>query len=153
MSATTQDPRGQTVTRTRYPNGIGSPGTAVAYGYAYDHAGNLETVTDAAGNQWQYSYDSLGRQLRADDPDAGDSTATYDDAGQVLTSTLDPAVRHQSSGVTPTTTSGARPPNLSGPARPSNRSTAGSLIPPQTESACRPRLRPTTTTPCSTPKR
>lgn len=56
--------------------------------YTYDQKnGELATVTDHAGNQWKYTYDLRGRRIAVDDPDRGESTSTYDAAGQVLTTT------------------------------------------------------------------
>jgi RHS repeat-associated protein len=54
----------------------------------YDALGQFTGMTDAAGNQWTYGHDFLGRQTSVTDPDAGTSTSTYDLAGQ-LTSTTD----------------------------------------------------------------
>jgi RHS repeat-associated protein len=55
--------------------------------YTYTKRDQLATVTDDAGNVWRYGYDVLGRKVRTDDPDAGVSTMTYDDAGQQLSRT------------------------------------------------------------------
>jgi RHS repeat-associated protein len=54
----------------------------------YTPLGQLDGLTDAAGNTWSYDYDLLGRVTSATDPDAGTSTSTYDLAG-LLTSTTD----------------------------------------------------------------
>jgi YD repeat-containing protein len=56
--------------------------------YKFNRKSQLEKVTDAAGNHWDYTYDLRGRQLTAADPDKGTVTSTYDAAGRV-TSTLD----------------------------------------------------------------
>ncbi|WP_053207179.1 RHS repeat-associated core domain-containing protein [Jiangella muralis] len=56
--------------------------------YTYTPAGQLATVTDAAGNVWSYEYDLRGRQVEKTDPDTGTAQLTYDVAGQ-LTSTTD----------------------------------------------------------------
>ncbi|WP_207400268.1 RHS repeat-associated core domain-containing protein [Actinomadura fibrosa] len=56
--------------------------------YTYTGAGQLRTMTDAAGSTWRYGYDLLGNELTASDPDKGDTTQTFDDAGR-LTSTTD----------------------------------------------------------------
>jgi RHS repeat-associated protein len=55
--------------------------------YLYTPAQQLALITDAAGNQWNYSYDLNGDQTSATDPDAGASSSTYDAAGQMLTTT------------------------------------------------------------------
>ncbi len=43
--------------------------------------------TDPAGNTWSWTYNLLGYQTQAIDPDTGTTTSTYDNAGQLLTST------------------------------------------------------------------
>lgn len=55
--------------------------------YTYTPAQQFATITDAAGNIWTDTYDLLGNQLTAADPDAGTTTNTYDAAGQLLTVT------------------------------------------------------------------
>lgn len=80
------DARGRTTELRQYTAGAPT-GTFHATTYGYDLAGNLEKVTDAEGNQWRFTFDLRGRQIRSDDPDKGISTNTYDDAGQLLTST------------------------------------------------------------------
>jgi RHS repeat-associated protein len=58
-----------------------------ATSYVYTPALQLATITDADGNTWSYTYNLLGEQLTASDPDAGTSTSTYDGAGQLMTVT------------------------------------------------------------------
>jgi RHS repeat-associated protein len=55
--------------------------------YAYTPAGQLALITDAAGNQWNRSYDLAGDEVSAADPDAGTTTSSYDAAGQLLAAT------------------------------------------------------------------
>ncbi|WP_073921108.1 RHS repeat-associated core domain-containing protein [Streptomyces sp. CB00455] len=43
---------------------------------------------DAAGNEWTFAYDLLGRVVKTTDPDAGTSTTVYDD-GKNLTTVTD----------------------------------------------------------------
>ncbi|MEV6809424.1 RHS repeat-associated core domain-containing protein [Streptomyces sp. NPDC051129] len=57
--------------------------------YEHTPSGDLERVTDPAGNHWSYTYDQLGRQVSFSDPDRGDTDTTYDDHGQVISSTDD----------------------------------------------------------------
>ncbi|NBM18084.1 polymorphic toxin-type HINT domain-containing protein [Streptomyces sp. GC420] len=52
--------------------------------YAYTPRGELEKLTDPAGNVWSYTYDLFGNLKSAVDPDKGSSSTTYDDRGQVL---------------------------------------------------------------------
>ena len=85
-TTTISDARGQTVTLLQYL-GAGPSGASQATGYAYDRAGRLAGMTDAAGNVWSYSYDLRGRQVEATDPDRGTTRTTYDDAGQVTSVT------------------------------------------------------------------
>ncbi|MFF1681929.1 polymorphic toxin-type HINT domain-containing protein [Streptomyces sp. NPDC058256] len=60
-------------------------GDADTTAYAYDKAGRLSEVKDAAGNVWSYEYDVRGRQLKAVDPDAGTTDMTYNDLDQLKT--------------------------------------------------------------------
>jgi YD repeat-containing protein len=50
--------------------------------YTYTADDQLESLTNADGSVWRYSYDLRGRQIKAEDPDKGTSTSTYDDADQ-----------------------------------------------------------------------
>ncbi len=52
--------------------------------YTYTKFGQLETVTDPAGNVWRHEYDLLGREIRTTDPDRGVTEMTYNDADQVV---------------------------------------------------------------------
>ncbi len=56
--------------------------------YGYDVLDNLVLITDALGNIKRQTFDSLKRKLWMDDPDRGQMTYTYDDAGN-LSETLD----------------------------------------------------------------
>ncbi|GAA0245263.1 hypothetical protein GCM10010492_50780 [Saccharothrix mutabilis subsp. mutabilis] len=55
--------------------------------YGYTKSGELETVTDPAGNVWRTHYDVRGREVRVDDPDQGSTTMTYDDEDRLLSTT------------------------------------------------------------------
>ncbi|WP_309113162.1 polymorphic toxin-type HINT domain-containing protein [Saccharothrix sp.] len=55
--------------------------------YTYSREGELETVTDPAGNVWRTHYDVRGRAVRVDDPDQGTTTMTYDDEDRLLSTT------------------------------------------------------------------
>ncbi|WP_146197287.1 RHS repeat-associated core domain-containing protein [Promicromonospora sp. AC04] len=50
-------------------------------------AGRLSKVLDTEDNTWTYTYDKLGRQTEAIDPDAGKTVTAYDVAGQVTSVT------------------------------------------------------------------
>ncbi|WP_406293478.1 polymorphic toxin-type HINT domain-containing protein [Embleya sp. NBC_00888] len=55
--------------------------------YAYTPRGELETVTDAGGNTWTYTYDFLGRKTHVEDPDKGPSDIRYDLVGRITGTT------------------------------------------------------------------
>jgi RHS repeat-associated protein len=65
----------------------GNAADAVVTTYGYTPAGKLATTTDAAGNQWHYTYDLHQRQVQAVDPGSGASKTTYSPGGEVLTTT------------------------------------------------------------------
>jgi RHS repeat-associated protein len=56
-----------------------------SYGYAI--GGELNSITDAAGNHWSYAYDLAGDRTSASAPDSGTTTATYDPDGNLLSTT------------------------------------------------------------------
>jgi len=55
--------------------------------YTYTKAGQVASVTDAAGNQWKYEYDLRGRRTKAVEPDRGTTTYTYTELDQIATTT------------------------------------------------------------------
>ena len=71
------DIRGNVTERDDY-NASTPTGSFVATKYTYTPSNQLATVTDAAGNTWQYTYDLAGRLVKTVDPDLGTSTADYD---------------------------------------------------------------------------
>ncbi|MFE4977567.1 polymorphic toxin-type HINT domain-containing protein [Kitasatospora sp. NPDC056651] len=95
------DTRGRTAETWQYrtPTATGQASDATVTRYSYTPAGQIAGMTDAAGNNWSYTYDLRGRQTSSSDPDTGTATRTYDAAsrlststdakGQVLTSTYD----------------------------------------------------------------
>jgi RHS repeat-associated protein len=83
---TISDALGRTTELRQYHGGEPT-GAYDATRYGYEPGGQLAAVTDPAGNAWHYHYDLRGRRDRADDPDTGTSTTTYDDLDQVTTST------------------------------------------------------------------
>ncbi|WP_377325657.1 RHS repeat-associated core domain-containing protein [Pimelobacter simplex] len=110
---TTVLPPSGAVPTTTLVNGLGQatelrrytePVTASSFGsadssrttYAYAPSGGVASMTTAAGTSksatWSNTYDLLGRQVRADDPDSGVTTTKFDDTGSP-TSTTDAAGR------------------------------------------------------------
>jgi RHS repeat-associated protein len=69
----------------RQYHGAAASGTYDATKYTYTLAGQLDTVTDPAGNVWDYDYDLQGRKVSEKDPDKGTTTYTYDDLDRVAT--------------------------------------------------------------------
>ncbi len=85
-TTTISDARGRSVELRRY-TGSGPSGAYDATTYTYRPDGKPATVRDVAGNQWSYSYDLRGRQIRAVDPDKGTATSSYDVASQLISTT------------------------------------------------------------------
>ncbi|WP_329328773.1 polymorphic toxin-type HINT domain-containing protein [Streptomyces luteogriseus] len=81
-STTLTDARGQNVElRQHHQRSAEAAYDSTRYGYT--PRGELEKITDPAGNIWSYTYDLLGNVTSADDPDRGRTTTSYDDRGQV----------------------------------------------------------------------
>lgn len=69
-------------------------------------------MTDASGNTWTWTYDVLGQQIAAHDPDAGDTAQRYDAAGRVATTAFVTMVSGYDNGCRPTeTTADVRKPS------------------------------------------
>ena len=83
-TTTLVDARGRTTELRQHH----TPSATSAYDttrYKYTPRGELSRLTDPAGSVWTYTYDLLGRQKEATDPDKGKTTSTYDDRGQLTT--------------------------------------------------------------------
>ncbi|MFG3702322.1 polymorphic toxin-type HINT domain-containing protein [Micromonospora sp. NPDC047620] len=78
-TATLVDGRGRTVEFREFSTASSYDATR----YTYTDAGELATVTDAAGNVWKYSYDLRGNKIRDEDPDKGVTATEYDAAGNI----------------------------------------------------------------------
>jgi RHS repeat-associated protein len=89
-TASLTDARGKTVEIWRYHANTPT-GTPDVTAYTYTGGGQLATVTDPDSNTWTFGYDLRGRQTSADDPDSGVLAATYNNAGQVTSTTTSPA--------------------------------------------------------------
>ncbi|MEU6994655.1 polymorphic toxin-type HINT domain-containing protein [Streptomyces sp. NPDC046465] len=85
-TTTLTDARGKT-TELRQHHTRSQSAAFDATSYGYTPRGELERVTDLAGNDWAYKYDQLGRQTKASDPDKGTTDSVYDDRGQLTTTT------------------------------------------------------------------
>ncbi|MET9879268.1 ricin-type beta-trefoil lectin domain protein [Actinacidiphila glaucinigra] len=81
------DPQGRTAKVVEYES-ADTTGVARTTNYDYDKAGRLAQVTDTTGkNVWKWTYDLLGRQKTAVDPDKGTTAMTYDEFDRVKTTT------------------------------------------------------------------
>ncbi|MFV2198948.1 RHS repeat-associated core domain-containing protein [Nocardiopsis sp. LOL_012] len=85
-TTTIKDVRGQTV-ELRQHEGATPAADYTALTYTHTPDGQLETVTDEAGNVWRNHYDLRGRKIRTDDPDRGTTTYVYDAADQLISTT------------------------------------------------------------------
>lgn len=74
-------------TELRQYTGQSATGTYDKTSYTYTPRGELESVTDPAGNAWRFEYDLRGRKIKDIDPDRGVTTYTYDDLDQLVSST------------------------------------------------------------------
>ena len=92
-SAAVTNVLGQQTGQIQYTSAPTVTGSAVTGGgpqattMSYDSAGNKTQIKDPAGNTWTYSYDLLGRQVKAVDPDSGTLVTGYDAAGNVAYTT------------------------------------------------------------------
>ncbi len=89
---TTRDAYGRVQTVHEYTGTFTTCDTAVGTPYAtttyaYDGLGNLQTLTDAKGNQSTMQYDTLSRKTTMHDPDMGDWTYQYDANGNLTLQT------------------------------------------------------------------
>ncbi|SBT91047.1 RHS repeat-associated core domain-containing protein [Streptomyces sp. DI166] len=82
-TTTVTDARGQT-TELRQHHSRSAEAAFDTTRYSYTPRGELEKLTDPAGNVWSYTYDLLGNVKTAVDPDRGTTSTEYDDRGQVL---------------------------------------------------------------------
>lgn len=78
-----------------YVPGAAAPADAIQTAYTKSNVpGGLKTTTtDTAGQEWTDTYNYNQNLVSSTDPDAGSSSATYDAAGDMLTSTTDNGTR------------------------------------------------------------
>ncbi|MEU4422146.1 RHS repeat-associated core domain-containing protein [Actinoplanes sp. NPDC024001] len=86
-TTTVVDAEGRTVALRQHTTAAGVDGDYQETRYEYDRRGNRTKVVDAAGNEWLSQFDVRGRETRATDPDRGITSKTYNDAGEVVTTT------------------------------------------------------------------
>jgi RHS repeat-associated protein len=89
-SATVTNVLGQTTQTIQYAadptvsaSGVVSGGSPQVTATTYDAMGDKTGITDPAGNSWSYSYNLLGQQIKAVDPNTGTTVTGYDAAGNV----------------------------------------------------------------------
>lgn len=85
-TTTVMNAAGKTVSRQLF-HGTTPTGTPDTTGYVYDALGRMTAMTDTAGNQWTWAFDTAGRQTTATDPDTGTTTTSYDASGRVAGTT------------------------------------------------------------------
>lgn len=85
-TTTVTDVRGNTTDLLQY-HVTGATGPADTTHYDYTPAGKLQKVTAPSGATWSYTYDLSGNRITTDDPDAGRSSAHYDERNQLTDST------------------------------------------------------------------
>lgn len=84
-ASTVTDARGRTTAAWQYrtPTATGNPADADVTTYNYTPAGLPASHTDSSGNTWTSTYDLLGRQVSATDPDTGTTQTFYDAKSQI----------------------------------------------------------------------
>ncbi|MET9311031.1 RHS repeat-associated core domain-containing protein [Kribbella sp. NPDC003505] len=82
-TTTISDARGRTTELRQYKSDTAYDQTT----YTYTNRDEQASIRDAAGNQWTFEYDLLGRKVRTVDPDQGETRMAYDEVGQLLTTT------------------------------------------------------------------
>ncbi|WP_077003638.1 RHS repeat-associated core domain-containing protein [Saccharothrix sp. ALI-22-I] len=85
-TSTMTDASGRTTALRQY-HGSTPSGTFDATTYGYTRKGELETITDPAGNRWTYDYDLRGRKRTVSDPDKGTTAHAHNDAGELVSVT------------------------------------------------------------------
>lgn len=90
-TTTYTDGRGNTTDLLQYHGAsIGDPSDPSQFDkthYTYDPTGPMHSMTDQAGEQWSWTYDVLGRQTTATDPDSGTTHNTYDNDDELQSTT------------------------------------------------------------------
>ncbi|MCP2270239.1 RHS repeat-associated core domain-containing protein [Actinokineospora diospyrosa] len=75
------------LTQPTVTGNVVSGGTSSTSTNRYNTQGQVDRRTDAAGNNWDYEYDFLGRKTGTTDPDTGHWTQVLDLAGQTTSTT------------------------------------------------------------------
>jgi RHS repeat-associated protein len=81
------DAWGQKTKQTQWLGAIDGTGVGTSsLRYQYNGRGQLTKMTDDKTNQWTWTFDTRARETSRVDPDAGTTTTTYDDLGNIVTS-------------------------------------------------------------------
>lgn len=86
-TTTVVDIDGHAVALRQHTTAAGVGGPYVETRYEYDRRDKLVKVIDTKGNQWAYTFDLKGRQIRTTDPDKGTNTSEYNDYDELVTTT------------------------------------------------------------------
>ncbi|WP_051055107.1 MULTISPECIES: polymorphic toxin-type HINT domain-containing protein [Kitasatospora] len=85
-TTTLTDALGQTTELRQYKSATPT-GAYDSTTYGYDAKGYLNRLTGPSGTTWTWLHDRFGRLTKAVDPDSGTTLSTYNDRGELVTST------------------------------------------------------------------
>ncbi|WP_212820285.1 RHS repeat domain-containing protein [Polymorphospora rubra] len=89
-NSTVTDARGNSIKMYQYHGSAPTPTVVGSWDettYIYNRKDQLVEFVDAAGNIWTQSFDLRGRRTQSLDPDKGVTTSTYNDAGELVSTT------------------------------------------------------------------
>ncbi|WP_229068507.1 polymorphic toxin-type HINT domain-containing protein [Actinoplanes sp. DH11] len=86
-TTTITDALGRTSELRQYTTAAGIGGAHQSTWYEHNAKDQLTKVTDHLKNEWAYTYDILGRQIQAVDPDSGTTKNEYDQFGDLIKTT------------------------------------------------------------------
>jgi RHS repeat-associated protein len=85
-TSTYVDAQGRTVRLRQFHSVLGGS-DVTDLTYRYDRKNHMVEEDDNTGNAWKYGFDFAGHATSATDPDSGSTATTYNDLGDLLTST------------------------------------------------------------------
>ena len=86
-SSTFVDAGGRTTALWQYHDAAPTPTVAGSYDattYAYTLRGQLDSITDGAGNQWTYEYNTIGQVVQTTSPDRGTTKLEHSPLGDLV---------------------------------------------------------------------
>ncbi len=85
-TSTYTNSRGKNTKLVQYLS-AGISGSTETTSYGYDLRGDMTAMTDPAGHAWNWTFDVLGENTKAVDPDTGTTLTSYDVDGNIHTTT------------------------------------------------------------------